>query len=174
MIKIDGTHYGGQILRTSLSLSMLTQKPFKITNIRGNRDTPGLQNQHLTAVNAAVKICNAKVKGNALNSQELEFIPSKVVSGNYTFDIGTAGSTILVLQTLLPPLLFSKEKSALRIIGGTSNPLAPPALYIKGVFLWFLKNIGATVDVNVEKEGFAPQGGGKILAKITGSQNSQA
>lgn len=167
MIEIDGTHSGGQTLRTSLSLSILTQKPFKITNIRGKRDKPGLQNQHLTAVNACVKICNAKVKGNQLNSKELEFKPSNVIPDKYTFDIGTAGSTTLVLQTLLPPLLFAKEKSVLRITGGTSNPLAPPALYIKGVFLLYLKRMGINVDVNVEKEGFVPKGGGRILAKIT-------
>ena len=166
MIKIDGSHSGGQTLRTSLSLSILTQKPFKITNIRGKRDKPGLQSQHLTCVNAAAKICNAEVKGNKLQSTELEFKPSKIVSGNYTFDIGTAGSTILVLQTLLPPLLFGKERSVLKIHGGTSNPLAPPALYAKGVFLWFLKNIGLDIELNVEKEGFIPKGGGRILSKI--------
>ena len=167
MIKIDGQDSGGQTLRTSLSLSVLTQKPFKIINIRGKRKNPGLQKQHLTAVNAIAKICNAKVKGNEINSKELEFTPSKVVSGRYVFDIGSAGSTTLVLQTLLPALIFTKEKTILKIIGGTSNPLAPPALYIKGVFLWYLKTLGFNVEVNVEKEGFVPKGGGRILAKIS-------
>ncbi|MEK6955384.1 MAG: RNA 3'-terminal phosphate cyclase, partial [Nanoarchaeota archaeon] len=113
MIQIDGLIGGGQILRTSLSLSALTGKPFKIINIRNKRPNPGLQNQHLTAVNACSKICNADVIGNTLNSSELEFIPSKVVSSDYRFDIGTAGSTTLVLQTLLPPLLFANNKSVL-------------------------------------------------------------
>lgn len=166
MIKIDGTHSGGQTLRTSLSLSVLTQKPFKIIKIRGKREKPGLQNQHLTAVNAISKICNAQVKGNSLHSKELEFIPSKITPGNYTFDIGTAGSTILVLQTLLPPLLFAKQKSVLKITGGTSNPLAPPAFYIKAVFLQLLKLMNVEIIVNVEKEGFVPKGGGQVLAKI--------
>lgn len=170
MITIDGTHSGGQTLRTSLSLSVVTQKPFKINNIRGKRDKPGLQNQHLTAVNATAKICNAQVKGNALNSKELEFKPSKVVPGKYTFDIGTAGSTILVLQTLLPPLLFSKEKSQLNIMGGTSNPLAPPAFYIKAVLLQLLKFMNIDITVTVEKEGFVPKGGGHIIAKINPSK----
>ena len=166
MVIIDGTHSGGQTLRTSLSLSVLTQKPFKITNIRGKRDKPGLQNQHLTAVNAIAKICNAQVKGNTLHSKELEFKPSKVAPGRYVFDIGTAGSTILVFQTLLPALLFTKETSVLKITGGTSNPLAPTAFYIKAVFLPFLKLMDIEVTVNVEKEGFIPKGGGQILAKI--------
>ncbi len=167
MIKIDGQHSGGQTLRTSLSLSILTQKPFKIINIRGKRENPGLQHQHLTAVNASKNICNAKVKGNVLHSKELEFTPSKVIPGRYNFDIGSAGSTTLVLETLMPPLLFAKEKSVLKIIGGTSNPLAPPALHIKGVLLWYLKNLGINVEINVEKEGFVPKGGGRILAKIS-------
>src|SRR3989338_11655229 len=98
MIEIDGSIGGGQILRSSLSLSALTKKPFKIINIRGKRENPGLKNQHLTAVNSMAKICNAKVKGNELNSKELEFIPNEVLPGNYDFDIGTAGSTTLVLQ----------------------------------------------------------------------------
>ncbi len=166
MITINGTHSGGQTLRTSLSLSLVTQKPFKFTNIRGKRDKPGLQNQHLTAVNSAAKICNAQVKGNTLHSKELEFKPAKISPGNYNFDIGTAGSTTLVLQTLLPPLLFAKQKSNLKISGGTSNPLAPSAFYIKAVFLQLLKLINIDIVVNVEKEGFVPKGGGQITAKI--------
>jgi len=166
MITIDGIHSGGQTLRSSLSLSILTQKPFKFINIRGKRDKPGLQNQHLTAVNAAAKICGAQVKGNSQHSKELEFKPSKIIPGNYNFDIGTAGSTTLVLQALLPPLLFAKQKSNLKISGGTSNPLAPQAFYIKAVFLQILKLMNIDVMVNVEKEGFIPKGGGQIIAKI--------
>ena len=112
------------------------------------------------------KICSAQVKGNSLHSKELEFKPSKVNPGNYIFDIGTAGSTMLVLQTLLPPLLFTKSKSQLKITGGTSNPLAPPAFYTKAVFLQFLKLMNIDIIVNVEKEGFVPKGGGQITAKI--------
>ncbi len=168
MILIDGAIGGGQIIRSSLSLSALTQKPFKIINIRKIRSNPGLQNQHLTAVNAMAKICNAEVKGNKLNSTELEFIPNKIIPGNYKFDIGTAGSSTLVLQTLLPPLVFdTNEESKLEIIGGTANPLAPPALDIKEVFLWHLENLGIRVDLHIEQEGFYPKGGGKIKAVIS-------
>src|SRR3989338_2873143 len=166
MIEIDGSIGGGQILRTSLSLSALTQKPFRIINIRVKRENPGLQNQHLTAVNSISKICNANVKGNQLHSKELEFIPSEVVSGNYKFDIGTAGSTTLVLQTLLPPLIFAEENSVVEIIGWTANSLAPPVLDIKEVFLWHLNKLGVKVDLELEKEGFFPKGGGKIKTTI--------
>ncbi|MBS3168001.1 RNA 3'-phosphate cyclase [Candidatus Woesearchaeota archaeon] len=167
MIIIDGSIGGGQILRSSLSLSVLTQKPFKIINIRKKRSNSGLQRQHLTAVNSIAEICKAKVKGNELDSTELEFIPSKVNSGNYKFDIGTAGSTTLVLETILPPLIFAiNEPSNISIIGGTANPLAPPALDIREVFLWHLKNLGIDINLEIEKEGFYPKGGGIIKAKI--------
>ncbi len=166
IILIDGSIGGGQILRTSLSLSALTKKPFKIFNIRGKRENAGLRNQHLTAVNAIAKICNAKLKGNELNSKELEFIPSEIIPGNYNFDIGTAGSTTLVLQTLLPALIFSNKKSKIEIIGGTANPLAPPALEIKEVFLWHLKQLGIEINLEIIKEGFYPKGGGKINVEI--------
>lgn len=166
MITIDGSQGGGQLLRTSLSLSALTKKHFKIINIRGKRENPGLQNQHLTAVNSISKICNAKVIGNELHSKELEFIPDKIIPGNYKFDIGTAGSTTLVMQTIIVPLIFADNKSEIEIIGGTANPLAPPALDVKEVFLSHLKNIGINIDLEIEKEGFYPKGSGKIKLKI--------
>jgi len=166
MIEIDGSEGGGQLLRSSLSLSALTRKPFKMINIRGKREKPGLQNQHLTAVNSISKICNAKVIGNFLHSKELEFIPSEIVSGNYKFDIGTAGSTTLVAQTILPPLLFANQISTVDIVGGTANPLAPPALDVKEVFLYHLNNFGAIVNLEIEREGFYPKGNGKIKLTI--------
>ena len=166
MIQIDGSIGGGQLLRTSLSLSAITQKPFRIINIRGKRENPGLQKQHLTAVNAILEICNAKVKGNELHSTELEFIPSKVISKNYKFDIGTAGSTTLVAQTLIPTLITADKSSIIEIIGGTANPLAPPALDVKEVFLYHLENIGIEVNLEIEREGFYPKGNGKITLKI--------
>ncbi len=166
MITIDGSSAGGQLLRTSLSLSALTKKPFKMINIRSNRQSPGLRHQHLTAVNAIAKICNAKVKGNELHSHELEFIPNDINPGDYKFDIGTAGSTTLVLETLIVPLSFAKEMSTLEIIGATANPWAPPVLDIKEVFLWHLDKLGIKADLKIEKEGFYPKGGGKIKTTI--------
>lgn len=171
MITIDGSIGGGQILRTSLSLSAITKKPFKMINIRGKREKSGLQNQHLVAVNSVAEICNAKVKGNELHSHTLEFIPSDVSTGNYKFDIGTAGSTTLVLQTILPTLIFSDQKSMLEIIGGTANPMAPPALDIREVFLQHLKNLGIDVNLEIIKEGFYPKGGGNIKIIINPCKN---
>lgn len=166
MIEIDGSIGGGQILRTPLSLSMITQKPFRITNIRKNRSNPGLQHQHLTAVNSSKKICNADIKGNFLHSTELEFNPNKIIPNNYEFNIGTAGSTTLVLQTLLPALLCSDKHSTIAITGGTENPMAPPSYDFKHLFLGQLKHLGIQTELEIIKHGYYPKGGGKLILKI--------
>ena len=166
MIEIDGSLGGGQLLRTALSLSMITLSPFKIVNVRKKRENPGLQAQHLTAVNAAKKISNAEVEGDLMNSTELIFKPKRITGGKYDFDIGTAGSTTLVFQTLLPALVHAEKESEVSIEGGTANPLAPPALEIREVFWWYLEKFGVKVDFEILKEGFYPKGGGKIGFKV--------
>ncbi len=166
MIEIDGSIGGGQILRTSLSLSTLTRKPFRMINIRGKREKSGLQPQHLVCVNSTREICNAKVKGNELHSNDLEFIPNKIRPGNYTFDIGTAGSTAMVFQTLLFPLVFSNELSYITIKGGTANTLAPAIIDLQEVFSFWLKKMDINFSLDLVKEGFYPKGGGIIRSKI--------
>ena len=128
MITIDGSQGegGGQILRTSLALSLVTGQPFRMVRIRARRQKPGLLRQHLTAVEAAKTVGCADVAGAELNSQTLEFQPGQVTPGNYRFAVGTAGSATLVLQTVLPSLLTASGSSTLTLEGGTHNPLAPP------------------------------------------------
>jgi RNA 3'-terminal phosphate cyclase (ATP) len=124
---IDGSfgEGGGQILRTSLALSLVTGKPFRIQNIRSGRKKPGLMHQHLTAVNAAISIGKAAASGNAIGSQELEFAPATIDAGQYRFAVGTAGSATLVLQTVLPALLITDRASHLTLEGGTHNNEPP-------------------------------------------------
>src|SRR6059058_5932682 len=126
MIELDGSsgEGGGQILRTALTLAMVTGAPFRIRQIRARRSKPGLMRQHLVAVQAASQICGARVEGAAVGSQELEFIPGPVKGGDYRFAIGTAGSCTLVLQTVLPALLLADAPSTLQLAGGTHNPMA--------------------------------------------------
>ncbi|STJ15441.1 RNA 3'-terminal-phosphate cyclase [Escherichia coli] len=129
MIALDGAQGegGGQILRSALSLSMITGQPFTITGIRAGRAKPGLLRQHLTAVKAAAEICRATVEGAELGSQRLVFRPGTVRGGDYRFAIGSAGSCTLVLQTVLPALWFADGPSRVEVSGGTDNPSAPPA-----------------------------------------------
>jgi RNA 3'-terminal phosphate cyclase (ATP) len=168
VVTIDGSEGegGGQILRTSLALSLLTGTPLRIENIRAKREKPGLLRQHLTAVNAAAAIGGATVDGAALGSTALTFKPQSLRAGEYTFAIGTAGSTMLVLQTILLPLALAGGESAVTIEGGTHNPSSPPFDFIDRAFLPLLRRIGADVDLTLERPGFYPAGGGKVVVRM--------
>jgi RNA 3'-terminal phosphate cyclase (ATP) len=167
-IIIDGSlgEGGGQILRTALSLSMITGTPFAIENIRAGRKKPGLLAQHLVAVKAATAISNAVTIGTEKGSTALNFVPGPIVGGEYAFDIGSAGSATLVLQTILPALLFAKTRSRVTITGGTHNPMAPPAHFIEHSFRPLLARMGANFDIELQRYGFYPAGGGRIVADI--------
>jgi RNA 3'-terminal phosphate cyclase (ATP) len=168
MITIDGSfgEGGGQILRTSLALSLITGKPFRIENIRAGRKNPGLLRQHLTAVNAAATIGQAEVTGASIGSTLLTFAPGKIAPGDYNFAIGTAGSTTLVLQTVLPALLIADGPTRLTLEGGTHNPFAPPFDFLARAFLPLLSRMGMNVTAKLDRYGFYPAGGGKIEIAI--------
>jgi RNA 3'-terminal phosphate cyclase (ATP) len=168
MLEIDGSvgEGGGQVLRTSLTLSAIMHTPFKMTNIRTNRSPPGLQPQHLMSTLSAQKICNGQLQGAELLSKELTFYPGTIIGGNYNFDIGTAGSTILVLQTLLPILLFAKKKSTITIIGGTHLPKSPSYDYFERIFLPAINRFGVFASVHLIRSGYYPRGGGEVVLSI--------
>ncbi|HEX8253557.1 MAG TPA: RNA 3'-terminal phosphate cyclase [Thermoanaerobaculia bacterium] len=169
MITIDGSHGegGGQVLRTALALSLITGKPFRIENIRANRKSPGLLRQHLTAVQAATQVGDANVEGASLGAATLTFVPRALRSGDYTFSIGTAGSTMLVLQTVLLPLVLAGSPSTIELEGGTHNPSAPPFDFIERAFLPLLRTMGAAVEIELIRPGFFPAGGGRIRVRIS-------
>lgn len=168
MIEIDGSQGegGGQVLRSALSLSICTGQPFRMVRIRAKRPTPGLMRQHLAAVRAAASICGAQTAGAAPGSTEIDFRPGRVRPGSYAFEIGTAGSTTLVFQTVLMPLLLASAASEVRIAGGTHNRAAPPADFVERAFLPVLARMGADVRFEVLRHGFHPRGGGEIRAAI--------
>ena len=168
MLTIDGSfgEGGGQILRSSLALSMITGTPFRIENIRANRDPPGLGRQHLTSVTSAAQVCGAAVDGAELRSKELTFRPGRVTPGDYTFSIGSAGSTTLVLQTVLLALLVGDHGSTLTLEGGTHNPFAPPLDFLDKAFLPLINRMGPRVETALEQPGFAPRGGGRLIATV--------
>jgi RNA 3'-terminal phosphate cyclase (ATP) len=164
MLSIDGSYGegGGQIIRTSLALSLITGVPFRVFNVRARRDRPGLQRQHLTAVTAAAAIGGARVDGAHAGTKEFTFVPGSVTPGEYKFSIGTAGSTMLVLQAVLPPLLIADAPSLLLFEGGTHNVKAPPFEFIQKTFLPLVNRMGPNVSVELQRYGFYPPGGGRF------------
>ncbi len=170
MLTINGSQGegGGQILRTSLSLAAITGIPVTITNIRAKREKPGLQRQHLVAVQAAARVCGGQVEGAELKSSQLVFHPQQPQAGDYHFDIGSAGSCTLVLQTILPILLQASGTSTVTISGGTHNGMAPPIEFLSDSFFPLLHRMGLSASVELIRHGFYPAGGGKIRAVIHG------
>jgi RNA 3'-terminal phosphate cyclase (ATP) len=168
MITIDGSEGegGGQVLRTALSLSLVTGKAFRIEKIRANRSRPGVMRQHVTAVEAACAIGGAECEALAVGAAELSFVPGKVKPGEHRFAVGTAGSTSLVLQTILPPLMLADGPSSLVLEGGTHNIHAPPFEFIERVFLPILNRMGPRVSAKLVQPGFYPAGGGRIEVAI--------
>lgn len=164
MITIDGSQGegGGQIIRTSLALALITGKAFRVHNVRAKREKPGLQRQHLTAVTSAAEIGGAKVDGAGVGAKEFTFVPGEVRPGEYTFSVGTAGSTMLVLQAVLPPLMTAGKPSLLTFEGGTHNVHAPPFEFIKKSFLPLVNRTGPNVSVELQRYGFYPPGGGRF------------
>jgi RNA 3'-terminal phosphate cyclase (ATP) len=168
MIAIDGSvgEGGGQILRTSLALSMCTGQPFTLARIRARRAKPGLMRQHLTCVQAAAAVSGASVTGAELGSGTLVFAPGAVKAGDYALRVGTAGSCTLVLQTVWPALMLADGPSQIRLGGGTHNPMAPPFHFLERCYAPLLRRLGADSDLALRRLGFYPAGGGEIDVTI--------
>lgn len=168
MITIDGSEGegGGQVVRNACALALVTGEPFRVTGVRGGRDKPGLMRQHVTAIEAACTIGGADCEGLSVGSSEIGFRPGKVVPGEYHFAVGTAGSTSLVLQTLLPPLMLADAPSRLVLEGGTHNIYAPPFDFLAKTFLPIINRMGPKVEARLVRHGFYPRGGGRIEVDI--------
>lgn len=183
MLEIDGAYGegGGQILRSSLTLAIVTGQPVRLVNIRANRSKPGLRPQHLTAVRAAAAVCDAETDGDALGSETLTFAPQRVAqAGNYLFDVddasptGSAGAVSLVLQTILLPLALASSRSEVRLLGGTAVPMSPPAIYLERVYLPTLFELGIRAKLAHRLWGFIQGGGGEVTVEIRGSSRPRA
>jgi RNA 3'-terminal phosphate cyclase (ATP) len=168
MITIDGSEGegGGQVLRYAAALSLMTGEPFTIENIRGGRAKPGMMRQHVTALEAASAIGNAEVSGLAVGSDRIAFRPGSVTPGEYHFAVGTAGSTGLVLQTILVPLMLADAPSRVVIEGGTHAASAPPFEFIAQTLLPIIQRMGPQVSAKLERHGFFPRGGGRIVVDL--------
>jgi RNA 3'-terminal phosphate cyclase (ATP) len=169
MLEIDGSmgEGGGQILRSSLALALIAGKPFRIYNIRAGRKKPGLQPQHLMSVRSAAEIGGATVRGDAVGSRDLTFEPGSVSPGRYRFSIGTAGATGLVLHTIYLPLAWkTRLPTELTLEGGTHVSTSPCYHFLETTWRAYLERIGLRVKLTMERPGFYPRGGGRILAHI--------
>jgi len=162
-IVIDGSQGegGGQVLRTALTLSILTNKNIELINIRAGRNKSGLLRQHLTAVLAAQEVCDAVVEGVELRATSIRFSPRKVKAGHFNFAIGSAGSTVLVCQTILPVLALATKGSTVVFEGGTHNGMSPSLSFLEQSFLPILKRMGVSCSIKTSALGFYPAGGGK-------------
>jgi len=172
MITIDGSYGegGGQIIRTSIALSIVTKNDVTIHNIRSNRPEPGLKAQHLSAVKTAVAMTNAKVMGLKPGSTKLTFKPQGIYGGYYEVDIGTAGSITLLLQCLMPASVITTGSIILDITGGTDVAWSPPIDYLSNVLLPVLTAMGMDCNIQVQKRGYYPRGGGKVRFEINPSK----
>ncbi|MEO0463775.1 MAG: RNA 3'-terminal phosphate cyclase [Pseudomonadota bacterium] len=168
MITIDGAQGegGGQVLRYAAALSLVTGEPFTITNVRGGREKPGMMRQHVTAMEAACVIGQAEASGLAVGSSAMTFRPGPILPGDYTFAVGTAGSTGMVLQAVLVPLLRANGPSRLVLEGGTHASFAPPFEFTARTFLPIIERMGPRISARMERHGFFPRGGGRVVVEI--------
>lgn len=168
MIEIDGSYGegGGQILRTAVSLSALTMKPIRITNIRAGRPKPGLKRQHIAGIELTGMLVNATIKGLDIGSTTVEFVPHERRFGTFNYDVGTAGSISLVLQAVLPPAVLSSEPVVLNLRGGTDVKWSPPVDYLNNVFTHTIARMGPSIKINQKRRGHYPRGGGMVSCEV--------
>lgn len=172
IIRVDGSfgEGGGQILRSSVALSLLTGKPVEVFNIRAKRPNPGLRPQHKSAIEALARMSNSKVEGCFVGSRMIRFFPGEIIEGKYKFDIGTAGSVTLFLQALLPALIFSGQRFEIQVRGGTHVSFSPTWDYYTHVFFEFLRRCGHSIEGEILRYGFYPKGGGCVRVFVKGGE----
>jgi len=173
VIEIDGSKYegGGAILRVACALSVVTKKPCRVFNIRKSRPKPGLATQHLLSIQALAELCNGRLEGDFLGSEEIKFYPGEIYRDRVSVNIPTAGSITLALQSLIPPALFSPKPVTISFNGGATDTFFSPTIdYFQYVFLKILGKMGGKAEVNILKRGYYPEGGAKVEITVFSSR----
>src|SRR3989442_6998839 len=175
MIEVDGSYGegGGQVLRTAVALAAVLSKEILVFNIRAGRAEPGIRPQHMTGVKAAAELCSANLQGLEVGATEFVFKPGKLRVGTFRFDVGTAGSVTLVLQTLMPILAFAPGPVQLEITGGTDVKWSPPIDYVRLVALPILSKIGYRGELELVRRVHYPKGGGLVRFLTQGPSKLQ-
>jgi RNA 3'-terminal phosphate cyclase (ATP) len=168
LLPLDGAQGegGGQVLRTALALSAVTGQGFRVERIRASRLRPGLRPQHLAAVRAAAMSCGAEVHGAFDGSPDLRFVPGPVAAGEFRFDIGTAGASTLVLQSVIPVLATATTASRVEVTGGTHVPRSPTHHFLARHWAEVVGRLGLQVRLRLEQAGFFPRGEGAVEAEV--------
>ncbi|WP_254525047.1 RNA 3'-terminal phosphate cyclase [Natrinema caseinilyticum] len=180
-LELDGSSAGGQFLRTALALSVVENRPVRLENVRGDRPTPGLANQHLAVLETMTEICDADVTGAELRSETIEFDPNldrrpgrggleRLAGGHYTVDIGTAGSAPLLFDALLPLSTVLESPLSVTVTGGTDVAWSPPLDYFRFVKLPVLRRFGVAAACEIDERGFYPAGGGRTTLYLAPSR----
>lgn len=168
LVIVDGSQGegGGQVLRSAIGIAAVSGRAVRVDRIRAGRSKPGLMRQHLTALRAAAQVCQARLTGAEPGSRSVTFEPQAVCPGDYQFSVGTAGSATLVLQTILPALLTASGPSTVVVEGGTHNQWAPPFDFLEKTWLPLINRMGPRVSAVLERHGFHPAGGGRVVVRI--------
>ena len=172
MIEINGAvgEAGGQVLRTACALSSITKKPCHVFNIRRGRKKPGLMPQHLLGIQALARLCDGKLEGDSLGSEEIKFYPGQTYRDRISINIPTAGNIALVLQTLILAALAAPEPVKIIFNGGATDTFFSPTIdHFRYVFLKILEKIGARVEINILRRGYYPEGGAKVEVTVFSS-----
>ncbi|OGS55698.1 MAG: RNA 3'-terminal-phosphate cyclase [Euryarchaeota archaeon RBG_19FT_COMBO_56_21] len=169
MIEIDGSYGegGGQILRTSIALSAVTGQDVHIANIRANRPKPGLAPSHITSIEAVARICDAEGDNLFAGSKDVVFRPRQLTGGDFEFDVGTAGSISMIIQSCLLPAVLSKARIMLTVKGGTDVRWSPPIDFMRLIHLQMLAKFGPVCHLDIESRGFYPEGGGAVELEVS-------
>jgi len=169
MIEIDGSFLegGGAILRVATALSAVTKTPCHVFNIRKGREKPGLMPQHLLGVQALAELCNGRLEGDFLGSEEIKFWPGEISTKDLHIKIETAGSITLILQTLIPTVIFAPLPIKIIFNGGATDTFFSPTIdHFRYVFLKTLGKMAGKVEINILKRGYYPEGGARVEVKV--------